>query len=228
MAVTESLNYILARKPEKLETFNEGKFEYPTKFAGEADVLEAADRNPQLIPGTSLKPGHRFFILNGEDLFTNFPLPNNREINLKYAQNQPEQIQLPLYPQSQNIDKQSEIEVNNIPIQTLLLRNAVTGQISNVRDLDSEAKVPENFVTLNQPSADPALFRSGFPINIDSENIQPIGQFRYTAPSEPYFSFDGDDFENDAIIIDAKTDGADILKDEDKNNEGKCKEKTPL
>lgn len=203
-----------------METFNEGKFEFPTKSAGEADVLAAADRNPQLIPGTSLKPGHRFFILNGEDLFTNFPLPNNRELNLKYAENQPEQIQLPLYPQSQNLDKQSEVEVNNIPIQTLLLRNAVAGQISNIQDLDTEAKLPENFIALNQPSADQALFRSSFPINIASENIQPIGQFRYTPPSEPYFSLDGDDIENDAIIIDAKAD--DILTDGNKDTEGKC------
>ncbi|XP_018570314.1 uncharacterized protein LOC108910241 [Anoplophora glabripennis] len=202
-----------ARKPEKLETFNEGKFEYPTKSAGEADVLAAGDRNPQLIPGTSLKPGHRFFILNGEDLFTNFPLPNNRELNLKYTQNQPEQIQLPLYPQSQNLDKQSEIDINNIPVQTLLLRNAVTGQISNVQDLNSEAKLPENYIGLNQPSADQALFRSGFPINIGTEDFQPIGQFRYSAPSEPYFSFDGDDFENDAVVIDAKADDADDNKD---------------
>lgn len=202
-----------------METFNEGKFEFPTKSAGEADVLAAADRNPQLVPGTSLKPGHRFFILNGEDLFTNFPLPNNKELNLKYAQSQPEQIQLPLYPQSQSFDKQSEVEINNIPIQTLLLRNAVSGQISSIQDLDTEAKLPDNFIALNQPSADQALYRSNFPINIGSDNNQPIGQFRYIPPSEPYFSLNGDDFENDAIIIDAKAD--DILSDENKQPEGR-------
>lgn len=63
--------FFLAKKPEKLETFNEGKNNYPTKSAGEADILEAADRNPQQIPGPPLKPGQRFFILNGEPLYQN-------------------------------------------------------------------------------------------------------------------------------------------------------------
>ncbi|KAJ8930697.1 hypothetical protein NQ314_016462 [Rhamnusium bicolor] len=175
-----------ARKPEKLETFNEGKIEYPAKSAGEAEVLGVAGRNPQLIPRNNLKPG--------------------QQANLKYAQPQPEQIPLPTYQQSQALQRQKEIDLNTIPIQTLLLRNAVTGQISNVQDLSVGEKFPENLITLNQPTSQEAFFRSNLPVNIVTadENIQPIGQFRFSPPSEPYFSLEGEDVENDAIVIDAK------------------------
>nr|XP_022914102.1 uncharacterized protein LOC111424700 [Onthophagus taurus] len=56
---------VQGKTPEKLESFGEG----PEFSSGEAEVLAAADRTQ------NLKPGQRFFILNGQPLFSNYPLP---------------------------------------------------------------------------------------------------------------------------------------------------------
>ncbi|KAJ8918416.1 hypothetical protein NQ315_008113 [Exocentrus adspersus] len=218
-----------AKKPEKLETFNEGKFENPSKSAGEADVLAAADRNPQLFPGFNLKPGHRFFILNGEDLFTNYPVvPGNREEILKYSQNQPEQLPFPFYQQPQNFDKRGEFDVNNLPVQALFLKNSAVNQPPVVQKLNGEEKLPESFITLNQANADQALFRSSIPLSIGSEDIhQTLGQFRYTPPSEPYFSLYGDDAENDAVIVDANADGSNSFAEGNKKEDASSSQKEP-
>lgn len=177
-------------------------------------MLAAADRNPGLYPRPNLKPGHRFFILNGEDLF-NFPVQDNRELNLKYAQSQAEQIQLPVFQQPESAERQSEIDVNNIPVQNILLRSAASAP-----DFNTEDKFG-NFVALNQQTADQALFRSSFPINIESESIHPIGQFRYTPPSEPYYALDAEDFANDAIVVEAKLDGSEATSDASSKPEGR-------
>ncbi|KAJ8956869.1 hypothetical protein NQ318_014285, partial [Aromia moschata] len=205
-----------ARKPEKLETFNEDRFDYPTGKAGEADVLAAADRNPQLIPSTypSLKPGHRFFILNGEDLFTGFPFRSGPDVNLKYAQ--PEQ--LPTY-QPEILPQQKDIDLNALPIRTILLRNpGAADQISNVQGLNEQQKLPENFVELNQAPQQEAFFRSNFPVNID--DIQPLGQFRFSSPGDQFFAFNGDDIENDSVVIDAKADEIASGTNDDTGSEG--------
>ncbi|KAJ8976888.1 hypothetical protein NQ317_016487 [Molorchus minor] len=178
----------LARTPEKLETFNEDKFEYPVRAGG--DSVATPNQNPQLIPQPNLKPGHRFFILNGEDLFT-YPFQSDPQVNLKY--DQPEQIPIAAYQQPQ-IPQQRDTGVNTLPIQTILLRNGVTNQIANVQDLGIQQKLPENFVTLNQGSQDP-FFRSSLPISIPThsgESIQQVGEGK----------------SNDAVVIDAKGDEA--------------------
>ncbi|KAL3281230.1 hypothetical protein HHI36_004444 [Cryptolaemus montrouzieri] len=95
-------------KPEKLETFNE------TPAATEADGLEETEK-PQPQPKTPnvdpIKPGHRYFVLNGQPLF-NYPfsLYQPQSINpedvLKYSQtfpnSGPQEVPVPVIPAAQN------------------------------------------------------------------------------------------------------------------------------
>lgn len=133
-------------KPEKLETFDEK----PENFQPDLENADI-DRNPSYpktaLPG--LKPGQRFFILNGQPLFSNYPVhpsfinqpsyqPNTR---LYYQQPQEFSKIPPPQPLQQN------------PIEDFFLRNAVTGEISNVRPnyIQPELTIPQNFISLNQP-----------------------------------------------------------------------------
>ncbi|KAG5889595.1 hypothetical protein JTB14_024016 [Gonioctena quinquepunctata] len=220
------------RKPEKLETFDESKGDYPFKTAGEADVLEAADKNPQFINGNALKPGYRFFVLNGDNLFQNIPnfpnYPEGSDVGLKYVGQFNTQSQ---YQQPQSLQKEPvSNDFNNIPIQTLILKTPVSGQISNANpypeqeqrfnplleqqrysfpsdqqrfSFPSDQQFLQNPNQLNQQTnVQNELFRSGFQ-PIRSDDVDPVGQFRFTAPNNPYYPIEGEDIENDSIIVDA-------------------------
>nr|XP_023015356.1 uncharacterized protein LOC111504876 [Leptinotarsa decemlineata] len=202
-----------ATKPEKLETFNEGKNEYPFKPAGEADVLAAADKNPQFINTNALRPGHRFFILNGNDLFQNYPnvpnYPGEANVGLKYAQQPDSQYQQPEVFQKQQLP----LDINSLLVQTLLVRPS-TGETIPNSDLNPEQRFhpspeeqfPPIFNPPNPQIPQDVFFRSSLQQNdaFGQEGAIPVGQFRFTPPNGPYYPLDGEDIENDSIIVDAK------------------------
>lgn len=166
------------KKPEKLETFNEpAKETDKTQGAGEQEFLASADKYPNPLlkkTTTSLKPGQRFFILNGQPLFSNYPFQpysNNERIELKptlSAQAQANQ-DFPLYRQDEFLPQSFEqfpgfsqqssvLPLGQSALPNYFLRNSVTGQISDVNanygkgDLVGQLPVQsQNFVSLNQP-----------------------------------------------------------------------------
>ncbi|CAH1117929.1 unnamed protein product [Phaedon cochleariae] len=169
------------RKPEKLETFNEDKIERPFKTT----------RTPQL------QPGQRFFILNGDNLFLDYPFTYSED--LKYNRQQPQNLDEPRQPPP------SPTDINSLPLQTFLSKN---GQISssnfppeqhlfspNLYPGQSGQQFDQNLATLRPELA---LFRSSLPLG------DTVGHFRFTPPSEPYYPFDGEDVENEAVVVDAK------------------------
>lgn len=164
------------RKPEKLETFNESPKESDksSPSEGEQEVLASADKYPNPLlkkTATSLKPGQRFFILNGQPLFSNYPFQpySNERVELKPTLSAQSNQEFPLYRQDEFLPQSFEQfpsfgqpQTSGLPTlgQTALpnyfLRNAVTGQISDVNGnyagkSDFSAQLPQNFVSLNQP-----------------------------------------------------------------------------
>ncbi|XP_044266653.1 uncharacterized protein LOC123012659 [Tribolium madens] len=184
------------KKPEKLETFDE--IDNSKKQATEAEVLAAADRNPAFNTRTNLRPGQRFFILNGQPLFSNFPYNNQIypgiNPNLKYAQVTPNFV--PQTP-AKNIS----------PFQNVLFRNAPVDSTQKLASSDFHQSYPENLVLLNQPGIfqDDLIFRSpALPLNLQQkpkdepqlrENENGFGLFHLKNNEEQ---------EDDTVIIDAK------------------------
>lgn len=103
-----------------METLNEGKVDFPANPASEADALAEADKRPQPQPfpkPTNLKPGERFFILNGEPLFQNFAFQNDiglPSLDAKYEQ--------AFFPTKEDLN----LQYNTYPFQALLLRNEIS------------------------------------------------------------------------------------------------------
>lgn len=131
-----------AKKPEKLETFNED--------AGEQEILATADRNPNLLPKksvSSLKPGQRFFVLNGQNLFPSYPVHTFNGIPqgvepLKYEQAPqqdflPQQQQIPAYEQFLQTQQQYPFYLRS-PIN--YAHNELNSQLPS-----------QNVISLNQP-----------------------------------------------------------------------------
>lgn len=111
-------------KPEKIENFNE------TPNGSEADNLEPKTRH---IPEPNIKPGHRFFVLNGHQLF-NYPNVFGATPELsQYSQNAPV---VPILP-------------NNLPDQ----------QINN----DNEEKLPQQPQPLYHQQGQPILIPYNIP-----------------------------------------------------------------
>lgn len=187
-------------KPEKIETFNEDGFNPIPKSAGEGDVLEQADRKPYPHSPNrdSLKPGQRFFILNGQPLYQNYPLSYQEVPSYGY-----QQVDQP-FQQLQDIQKPQEFGYN-IPVQTVLLRNdGDLNQQTKTAETASQTfgeQFPQNFISLNQPIIPQgSLFRTS--IDLDGRNGEPIGQFRFTPPNNAYFPGQ-EDIENDSVIVNA-------------------------
>lgn len=183
-----------------------------------------------------MRPGQRFFILNGQPLFDNylhFPpsYPVQSNFNLKYGQAQPAPQSAPqnAYPKQEiefKPEYKPELEINQIPIQNLLLRNAVTGHISDVVQNEFlppySSKYSENVVGLSnqanqphQPQQEEAIFRS-YPIHLapNSKDISQDFQFRFQGDDfYPYQSTFGDD----SVVIEAKQ------EDSNTNNDSESK-----
>ncbi|XP_068904936.1 uncharacterized protein [Tenebrio molitor] len=188
-------------KPEKLETFNED--DNSKKQGTEADVLAAADRNPAFNPKTNLRPGQRFFILNGQPLFSNFPYNNqlypgvHPSVNLKYAQIAPSFIS---QPAAKNVS----------PFQNVLFRNSQIDDVSATHRLagsDLQQAYPENLVLLNQPPfQDDSLFRNPLPAFQQTKELKP--QLREEIKQQNDFGIfqlkENSDQDNDAVIIEAR------------------------
>ncbi|KYB27727.1 uncharacterized protein LOC658244 [Tribolium castaneum] len=184
------------KKPEKLETFDEP--DNSKKQATEAEVLAAADRNPAFNTRPNLRPGQRFFILNGQPLFSNFPYNNQIypgiNPNLKYAQVAPSFV--PQTP-TKNIS----------PFQNVLFRNTPVENTHKPTGSDFHQSYPENLVLLNQPGIfqDDVIFRSpALPLNLVQkpkdepqlrENENGYGLFHLRSKEEQ---------EDDTIVVDAK------------------------
>nr|CAI5833359.1 unnamed protein product [Callosobruchus analis] len=212
--------------PEKLETLDEGKPDFPLKPIGDADVN-------QQFPGYGPKPGHKFFfILNGQTLlphsafekYNGYNLgdeqiqhgsPNKEEFNSnipeEYRDTSPrdQHHEEPAHPGKE--DLQSNIPQEYVPQQ------------DHNEYRDSKLYSGDNFF-----GAEHGLFfrnsgpgsatgsgpeegaGSGPADNVGHSN-QESGQFRYSPPSDPYFPF-GEETENDSVVVDANFD--------DKNTRG--------
>lgn len=175
-----SIPLFTAKKPEKLETFNESE-RTPDKLPEnrEQGVLQNTDKNPSLVlrnSAPSLKPGQRFFILNGQPLFSNYQFQpygaggesqNAQPLSDRYAYTQANQ-NLPVYSESvsqflpqnfnsapeqfSSLDQQSHSLLSQFPFS---LRNSVSSQTSDVNGYGQNVlrdQFPaQNFVSLNQP-----------------------------------------------------------------------------
>ncbi|XP_057653101.1 uncharacterized protein LOC130891978 [Diorhabda carinulata] len=177
-------------KPEKLETFNEDRFDpIPKSAGGEGEVFEQSDRKPypQSPNRDNLKPGQRFFILNGQPLYQNYP-PNYPE--------------LPAFTYQQLQDKPQEFGYN-FPVQTVLLKTAGDlNQQPKAAETAFADQFPHNFISLNQPIIPQggSLFTTG--VDLDNRNVGPIGQFRFTPPNNAFFPGQ-EDIENDSVVVNA-------------------------
>ncbi|XP_063903118.1 uncharacterized protein LOC135122691 isoform X2 [Zophobas morio] len=180
------------KRPEKIETFNED--DNTKKQATEADVLAAADRNPAFNPTTNLRPGQRFFILNGQPLFSNFPYNNQiypgvqSNVNLKYAQTGSS-----FAPQisTKTISPYQNLVFRNRPIEAISARHALSDETS----LPQGNPLPAN---LEQSKEDKAQFRQA----VNSEIGNRFGILEYA---------DNDQQDDDSVVIDA----GDHLSDEE-------------
>lgn len=200
------------KKPEKLETFDEDNSK---KQATEAEVLAAADRNPAFNTRTNLRPGQRFFILNGQPLFSNFPYNNQIypgiNPNLKFSQVTPSFI--PQTP-TKNIS----------PYQNVLFRNTPVENLQNTQKFSPSAfqnSYPENLVLLNQPGVfqEDLIFRSpAVPLNLEQPKEEKP-QLRLNEENYGLFLRNSDQ-EDDSVVIDAKQqDGVEDSQEEDKEAE---------
>lgn len=100
-----------------METLNEGKADYPVNSENEADVLDDVDKKSESFPkSTALKPGQRFFFLNGEPLYQNYAFQN--DIGFPSLDSRYEQA---LFPTKQDLD----LQYNTYPFHALLLRNEI-------------------------------------------------------------------------------------------------------
>lgn len=156
-----------------METLDE-----PLPF-GEVDVLAAADKNPnsgypkKAFPNVpQLKPGQQFFILNGNPLFSNFPLDLSNIPQTNYHtglhQSNPEVF----------VYRQQPQYVSGLQNQDLFLRNFVTGQIADVKTPSFEAPLPVengNYISLNNANdfRQNVVIRNQVPLTSASSNEFP-------------------------------------------------------
>ncbi|RZC37931.1 uncharacterized protein BDFB_001423 [Asbolus verrucosus] len=199
-------------RPEKLETFNEG--DSSKRQATEAEVLAAADRNPAFNTRTNLRPGQRFFILNGQPLFSNYPYNNQLypPVNLKYTQPAPAFV-----PQPKNISPYQNLLINNEPLN-------IPTQRANFQQ-----SYPENLVLLNQPGGfqDDFLFRSPLPLNLAqtkdaNDKPQPREEFNGGGSFGLLQLQETSEQDNEAVVVDAKGQ-QDESNNAETDSEGKIK-----
>ncbi|XP_072394243.1 uncharacterized protein [Diabrotica undecimpunctata] len=188
-------------KPEKLETFTEDNFASFPKPAGEAGGLDEVDRRqpPQQVPNNNnLKPGQRFFILNGQPLYQNYPLNYPEIPNFGF-----QQIEQP-FQQLQSEPREEEFNNYRIPVQTVLLRNS--GPVEQPQNIAQNAQsAPQQlFPSFNQQNIpQESYFRTSLPTGVSDINSGiPIGQFRFSSPNGPYFPSQ-DEIDNDSVVINA-------------------------
>ncbi|KAF2884194.1 hypothetical protein ILUMI_21976 [Ignelater luminosus] len=172
---------LTARRPEKLETLDEPIS--PT--LGEPEIPETIPsgfpkKSPPTLP--PLKPGQRFFILNGHPIFSlegvgvGAPQPQIPTLH----QANPE---IYVYRQAHQYEPIPQQQFNQVPVQDLFLRNAVTGQISDVKplpaaihgEIETAPQIADgNFISLNHPDD----FRQNFYFR----NVVPVA----IAPQKEY------------------------------------------
>ncbi|CAG9859643.1 unnamed protein product [Phyllotreta striolata] len=189
------------KRPEKLETFTEDyKPDQPiTNPSG------GSDGTPRPLTRNDLRPGHRFFILNGEPLYQNYPInyPGEQQVNFQ-------QIEQPFQQRLQ--DKQPQQEVNyNVPVQGFFLRqvpsnfNAVPvenpGDLNRPNPNQNGPQYTQSFVPLGPQAFQQEDFNQ---LNIPQEALfrLPIGQFRFAPPNNAYFPY-SEDAENDSVVVNA-------------------------
>lgn len=181
------------------------------------------------MPG--LRPGQRFFILNGQPIFSNFPLhpslinqPSPYQPGRFYYQPQQSPAEFSKVPPPQ-------FTYHQVPIEDFLLRNGVTGEISDVRHNYVPPDFSQNFISLNQPEVNyrQNLFRYGFPTSPPTklikstpapsndekkDRLKPIVVPDKESSDPNYFRYQSEKEEDDTVVIDAKYDN------DDKDSEG--------
>ncbi|XP_076269904.1 uncharacterized protein LOC143202328 [Rhynchophorus ferrugineus] len=194
-------------KPEKLETFNEPNTPEQELSNGQF---------PQLKPdSTGLQPGQRFFILNGDNIFT-YPYeatPTNQNLlNFRYTNVQP-------FPQ--NPPKFVPLQKSNtspISLPNLILQNTVDNsqtsqtEAASAEDKRSIIRGPDSYArTLYPENSGNLEYRVDQGLT-DTSIIEPqlFGQFRFVPNSLPNFYQFKDDFENDAVVVDASFDSSSV------------------
>lgn len=162
-----------------METFNEDNNEIPNNSASETDVSAQADRIPQPFPKTTnLKPGQRFFILNGEPLFQNYELHNYLgEANL--------------LPTKQQLD----VQYNTYPFSALPLRTEIP---KDAQGRFINPNVKSNVGTANSPKAEDDKVRNeeqssrGVLQQVPQQQQIPFDNFQF--PGTPLNFHDGGPF----------------------------------
>lgn len=178
-----------------------------------------------------MRPGQRFFILNGEPLYQNYPNNYQEDPNLGFQQiDQPfQQLQDGHQPQYFNY---------NAPVPGFLLRNVPefnqqpnyppqgNTDLSRVPN-QNDQRFTQSFIPLGQNLPQEASLRGNLPnlpelvqlngqslpqdsifkTNLENNNANrvPIGQFRFAPPNGAFFPFE-DDTENDSVVVDANFD----------------------
>lgn len=236
MTLIENISFFIkgyltlaGRKPEKLETFDEKpEIERPT--TGEADVLASADRTLGRMP--ALKPGHRFFILNGQPLFSNYPLPQFADSPYQPSVNAFGQADREFYtfrqngpsflPEGFSKHQLSDSSPNKVPIGNFFVRNSITGQINGAKEHDfenpqNEIGYDQNFVSLNQrdqPTPDVLLknlqilpYRKHNYEQDPQSNIKGNSEIKYSYPSFKLAPIEVPNTEDDSSLSD-RSDGS--------------------
>lgn len=129
-------------KPEKLETFDE-KPENEAKPAGDPNTKNKTPTTPKnALPRTPLKPGQRFFILNGQPLFANYPI---HPTYLNQPAFQPHTRFAPNFFSSGFSKVHPLHHQIQLPVTDYFLKNSIAGDLSQ--------KYPQspNFLPLTQP-----------------------------------------------------------------------------
>lgn len=195
-------------KPEKLETFNEPN-------STEQSLNNNVGQFPAAKPdSTSLQPGERFFILNGDNIFA-YPIQAESLgfPGLKYTSVEP----FPKNPPKFVLQKSN---LSPISLPNLILQNSVENSQSPPSE---ESKVEENRKILRNAQS---YARTLFPENVinsdyrllnqdtnqNSEFVPPqlVGQFRFVPNAIPNFYPYRDDIQDDAVVIDANVDASNI------------------
>ena len=148
---------ILERRPEKLETFDAPE---PTEASSDEDEAVTENAGKTLRKNPALKPGHRFFILNGQPLFSNYPLPqfskspyqpsfyNEAPSPTNFGDVFYRQNDLPYFPDSIKPQYGNGYH-SKVPSDNLFLRNSVTGHFGNIDVPHNDIEVPLNSAGVN-------------------------------------------------------------------------------
>lgn len=137
----------------------------------------------------------------------------SEQIPLQIQQNNPQAFNLPTAP----INDQSEGIPSNSQLRTAgqQVSSGTQPVVSQEQQLQNQV-VPQffspeqGFGIETRTFPQEVFFKNALPFSFDGEdpNFEEFGQFRFSPPSAPYYPADGEDIENDSVVIEANLDDA--------------------